>query len=734
MRMENAFCGGLMHRFFLRGKLRTATLFLVSFAFLVAFAPSVSAAANILEVQSVELTELSATAEGSVLIGEDGIKSNIRFGKLNDTAKYVITLKNIDNKERVIKGISDNNESPYITYEYESHTNEQINAGANFVFIVTAKYANYIPNADARAQANNVIFRIQFADHAEEIAITPDTSDSIKSAVAILAVSIIGCAVCVICLIKKRKKVSKIIAICIVSIVAIASVNTARAVTMESSNFTLAADYALEPGRLVHYDGNYPDGGSMTDDYWTADGALKPNAFTAIGYHFAGWSLEPDEEKVYDDKEPMRNIPDGDEPLTLYVIWEPNTYSIVFHANSEQATGNMNSVVIEYGARRYRLPYNEFDLDGYRFMGWKKDNEGDLIGDHADSSQFDVEDGGTVNLYAQWELVPVGIDYYKNSVEAAGITLRQENFGRTTILRTPNYYRDGYGFAGWNTEPDGTGTMYGPNERVTMPADGLRLYATWAKAEENVTMQTFDDTAEPYASYSKGKVIALKDNRDNQVYTVAKLPDGKWWMTENLRLVPAGIQLTAENTNNPTQAVQNITGSASLCTESTAACINRFVYNNSNLRTSGSGLFAYGNGVYYNTYAATAGHAAVDENNLVSGQVAGDICPKGWHLPISGEDSDFKNLDISLGGTGRDTVGDYEHVQKYFKAPINLVAAGWGEGVFATYMNISGDAVYLESGTNGLTHSVSTFVDSSFSINGGTTEKYYTHTVRCLAN
>jgi uncharacterized protein (TIGR02145 family) len=206
-------------------------------------------------------------------------------------------------------------------------------------------------------------------------------------------------------------------------------------------------------------------------------------------------------------------------------------------------------------------------------------------------------------------------------------------------------------------------------------------------------------------------------------------------MTENLRLNPVGIQLTAANTNNPTQAAQNITKSANICNEKTAACINRFVFNISNIYPSSSinGYFAYGNGGYYNAYPATAGHAAIDIDNPATEQVTGDICPKGWHLPISGENGDFRTLDISLGGNGHNTLSSYEHAQKYFKAPINFIMSGWGEEVFS-YKNIGNEAAYLETGTNGLKHSVSFFVDAATQIEDGTTEKYYTHTVRCVAN
>ena len=710
-----------------------ATIAVISSVLLLASVTPAFAASTTFEVQSVELQDMSTTASGDIIdFNETNISSDITFNKLNDSAKYVITLKNVSDEDCVIEGITDNNMSPYISYEYDSYVGETVKAGEEFVFEVTAKYLAYIADPSLGAQANSVTFRIAFGDGEEEIIINPNTSDNIYFGAVIIAISaliIIGLRA-----LKQNKKSRSIIAVVAMAGIAVISAGIAEAKSVGVSEFALETNYILRTGRLIHYDGYYPDGGEMTDSYWTSDGLLKPNTYTAIGYHFAGWSLEPDGEKVYDDEERMINISDDDEPLTLYVIWAPNTYTVVFHANSDQATGSMEPITAEYDAYRDRLPYNEFILEGYRFLGWKKDNDGYLINDGAYSSQFEVENGATVDLYAQWELVPVGIDYFKNSIEATGDTGRQENFGASTKLRTSNYRREGYGFAGWNTEPDGTGILYGQNERVTMPEGGLKLYATWVKAEEDVTMQTFDSTAEPYASYSNGKVIALKDNRDNQVYTVAKLADGKWWMTENLRLVPIGIELTSDNTNNPTPAVQNITSSGRLCTENTVECINQFAYSASSLNaTANSGSFAYGNGVYYNVYAATAGHAAVDMDNLVSEQVAGDICPKGWHLPTSGINGDFRTLDLSLGGTGQNITGDFEHAQKYYKAPISFVAGGWGEGPMA-YRNIGSEAVYLERGTNGLAQDAAVFVDAAISFSGEATTKYSTHTIRCLAN
>ena len=719
------------------GRLQKPIAVIFAIVFVVSFFSTFSASAksSLFKIQSTAISELSATAEGTVTSSDNAnITSDITLKRLGDYAKYTITLKNTDNKDHTIESITNNNTNIYVSYTHNSYTNTLVKAGATFDFVVTAKYVNMITDPSSSAQTAEVQFTLKFSDIGPEIITTnPGTEDNITTNVIALAIFTTSFIV-VRYISKKNRKASKLLVAGIISFSAFASASIVKATSVTVENFTTKTNFTLKAGRLIHYNGNYPDGGEMEDDHLTTTGRLRPNTYTAIGYHFAGWSLEMDGEKVYDDEEPMSNIPDGDDPLTLYVIWEPNKFTFVFHANSNLATGSMEPFKAEYEGTRMRLPYNEFELDGYRFTGWKIGNENKFLNDRANVAYFDAENGAIINLYAQWELVPVGIDYYKNSPEASGTTTRQENPDRITSLRTPNFRHDGYGFAGWNTEADGTGTLYGPNERVIIPSAGLKLYATWIKAEESVTMQTFDDTTEPYASYPTGKVIALKDNRDNQAYTVAKLPDGKWWMTENLRLNPAGIQLTAENTNNPTQAVRNITSSENLCAENTATCINRFTYSISNLNPSTSGNFAYGNGGYYNIYAATAGHAAVDINNPVTELVSGDICPKGWHLPVSGTNGDFRTLDIALGGDGYNTVDSYEHAQKYFKAPINFIVAGWGIGEVGAYRNIGNEAAYLENGTDGLKHNASFFDDASTTITNGVTEKYNTHTIRCIAD
>ncbi|MBR0431515.1 InlB B-repeat-containing protein [Candidatus Saccharibacteria bacterium] len=165
-----------------------------------------------------------------------------------------------------------------------------------------------------------------------------------------------------------------------------------------------------------------------------------------------------------------------------------------------------------------------------------------------------------------------------------------------------------------------------------------------------------------------GAHTALTDNRDGNVYYIAKLADGKCWSTNPLRLDIGSTTFTVENTNNPTSSFVSDAGNAissdSLCpTSSTASdCNNSIVYNTTNTSTATlnsspvdreSNLYYYGN--YYNWYTATAGNGTT---SVTSGHAEGDICPQGWHIPTGDSNNgQWDNLAVALGGI-RDIMDD----------------------------------------------------------------------------
>ena len=222
-----------------------------------------------------------------------------------------------------------------------------------------------------------------------------------------------------------------------------------------------------------------------------------------------------------------------------------------------------------------------------------------------------------------------GIHYEANGADEGTMEVQEAEAGDGVYLIPPNYSREGYGFASWNTQPDGSGTNYGPNEYITMPDSGvLTLYANWVVSAGDLQGWT------GCSSLSVNDVTALTDTRDGNTYAVAKLADGKCWMVENLRLDLEGAGITEYNTNNPSseflEKLTDVTpNNGEWCVRTASMsvsdpCEREMNYNTNNLDRSLEASYNvngtadvswYSYGVMYNKYTA---------NN---------VCPIGWKLP-----------------------------------------------------------------------------------------------------
>jgi uncharacterized protein (TIGR02145 family) len=365
---------------------------------------------------------------------------------------------------------------------------------------------------------------------------------------------------------------------------------------------------------------------------------------------------------------------------------------------------------------------------------------------------------------------------------------RQSASGSTVTLRAPNFKRSGYGFAGWSTAYDAsTATnpvIYGPNETTsTNPQDargldvsgGAVLYPVWIAKEANVTMQTFNSTNySTYTSAPNGTVIALEDERDHDVYAVAKLADGNWWMIENLRLDNTAT-LTTTNTHNPLHDTNNIVtlktdyangtienhlaaSNNTWCTSYNVACDDQTMLNTNNTNRSltasyiGTGSTTYyqwhSYGNYYNWYSATAGNGTYGFS-INNNSVTGDLCPAGWHLPKGGDknntaNSEFWALGLAIVGaepantssqTRPNYTGDPEgnNASNAIRAyPNNFVYSGYW--FRAEVRNRSSYGSYWSSSANNSSYAYGLYLGGS-SVTPGTDyyNKFEGYSVRCIA-
>ena len=357
---------------------------------------------------------------------------------------------------------------------------------------------------------------------------------------------------------------------------------------------------------------------------------------------------------------------------------------------------------------------------------------------------------------------PGKIVYHPNNSSVVGTMGDQSARNNAEVeLWAPNFKRTGYGFAGWNTEYDYSGTNYGPNQTITAPADvqtnGLSLYAVWIKSAG--TIQNWDGCS----SLAQGSTTALTDERDGNTYAVAKLADGKCWTIENLRLADKDasnndIELSSTNTHNPSLPLTNSwwyssandsdtkptsnhlsastdptatawckTDSSNCDDQSMLATNNTANFTTNTSSTQSSNIYSYGN--YYNWYSATAGNGTYSKS---SGNVSGDICPAGWHLPTGKDASgDFGVLDVAMGGTGA-YQSTAEASNRWRSYPNNFVYSGYAHGSSVGYRGSDG-YYWSSSAYNSNLAYVLYFYSSSVTPGTIKSNKYDGRVARCVS-
>ena len=299
----------------------------------------------------------------------------------------------------------------------------------------------------------------------------------------------------------------------------------------------------------------------------------------------------------------------------------------------------------------------------------------------------------------------------------------------------------GYEFDSWNTAQDGTGTSYTDSQSVTGLTTGgtsITLYAQW-KLASIIYMQdmSFNEcTTTPMTVY---------DKRDNQAYTVAKLADGKCWMTTNLNLA-GGTKLDSYGSDVPAGYTQSNpyytlpASSTSGFSSDTAA----YVYNSGNTTSTCTSPGCYS---YYSWLAATAGGKDSSGSSVTSDgyNVAYSICPKGWRLPTATtsnanaqNNNNWKTGDFYALATayGADLESNYSRSFSTFYnnagpgTTPNFMLAGFYYS--SSLYNGGSDGYYWSSTSNSSSNAYYLSFHSSYVTSANDRSRRIGHSVRCL--
>ena len=262
--------------------------------------------------------------------------------------------------------------------------------------------------------------------------------------------------------------------------------NVSNLTSVEGETVTLFAQWRANH-YTIRFDGNTADGGSTADQPMIYDAAvnLTANGYTKTGYAFAGWNTQPDGGgTAYGNEQSVVNLtPDEGSIITLFAQWHANNYIVAFDGNTADS-GSMSDQPMAFDIA-VNLTANAYTKNGYTFTGWntQRGGEGTAYTDGQTVVNLTAVEGETVTLYAQWRANYYSIKFDGNTADGGSTTDQPMTYDQAASLTINGYTKTGYAFTGWNTQPDGGGTVYTDGQNVSnltsVDGETVTLYAQW---------------------------------------------------------------------------------------------------------------------------------------------------------------------------------------------------------------------------------------------------------------
>ena len=218
-------------------------------------------------------------------------------------------------------------------------------------------------------------------------------------------------------------------------------------------------------------------------------------SLTRRGYLLSGFGISQVGAPAYDV---MGSSTSGDtyfrmpnKALTLYVIWTPSTYHIEYNANSLDSTGTIANSKTQNFDSYVTLSSSQYSRIGYTQVGWSLlqeiISEDDII-PLGSSVLFDDVTGGTICLYAVWQVNQYAINFDSNGKDTnEHLPSIVAEYGLDANFPTNHYTTTGYTQVGWSLTRDGSSGIITKDETFIIDnttsgyiSEGaLTFYAIW---------------------------------------------------------------------------------------------------------------------------------------------------------------------------------------------------------------------------------------------------------------
>lgn len=175
---------------------------------------------------------------------------------------------------------------------------------------------------------------------------------------------------------------------------------------------------------------------------------------------------------------------------TLYAQWQLDDHTLTFVYNKGKNAAGTTEDTTETDVHGENVTAPVPTRDGWRFDGWYSDQDLTNLFDFSKGLQEDT------TVYAGW--TPYAVHYDGNGADEGVMDPSEpEEDGSVVTVSGNAFSRDGYTFAGWNTQSDGKGETIQPESVLDPLTDDLVLYAQWTKNETPVPEKPGDNPATP---------------------------------------------------------------------------------------------------------------------------------------------------------------------------------------------------------------------------------------------
>ncbi len=194
--------------------------------------------------------------------------------------------------------------------------------------------------------------------------------------------------------------------------------------------------------------------------------ALAANAFTRMGYTFAGWATSETGDVAYRNQASVSNLTAvNGGSITLYAKWTSIANTCIVTFNSQGGSTVASVAIPKYS--KIAKPANPTRA-GYTFGGWYKEAKCK----HAWNFSIYKVNGNTT-LYAKWTIIKYTVQF--DSEGGSHVSSKKANYN-TTISQPKKPKKTGYTFVAWYKEAGLKNLWNFTADKVTA---NITLFAKW---------------------------------------------------------------------------------------------------------------------------------------------------------------------------------------------------------------------------------------------------------------